>query len=37
MELLYLNELLQHQIQKIMQWLNSESVFSNSLAVIVGV
>jgi CIC family chloride channel protein len=37
MEHLHLNELLQHQKQNFRQWFNSESVFSNSLAVIVGV
>ncbi|WP_370574113.1 chloride channel protein [Methanomethylovorans sp.] len=37
MEHWHLNELLQHQKQNLMQWFNNESVFSNSLAVIVGV
>lgn len=34
---MHLNELLQRKKQNIMQWFSSESVFSNSLAMIVGV
>lgn len=37
MALVHLNILLQHQKQSIIKWLSSESVFSNSLAVTVGV
>ncbi len=37
MTFVHLNRLLQHRKHRIIKWLNSESVFSNSLAVIVGV